>query len=194
MFRRVTFSQFLVNEDDMSFAMADQLSDVDVDYESKSLPIDLENDERFTQLPPAEQKRIKIFARNMSPSEVEEELESTLERIESEDAELDFNDDSEFSSDDEGDDSDSDEFDEFDGFGDSDEYEDSEDENDFDEFGDEFGDEGHDGDEMWDGKMTSSSGTEYEISDNEPARPRPNPQVGERPPTLESFKRYMTKS
>jgi len=59
---------------------ADDLAGLDTDPEAAGAPLDLDTDERFLDLSPIEQRRIRVFARNMSPPEVEEELQSTWER------------------------------------------------------------------------------------------------------------------
>lgn len=58
--------------------------DVDVNHEANGESLDLENDEQFLNLPPEEQIRLMVYARNMSPTEVQEELARTIERVASE--------------------------------------------------------------------------------------------------------------
>jgi hypothetical protein len=88
-----SFKRFLITENDIEStpgetldaeltptAQADQLAGMDVDHEAAGEPLDLDSDERFLDLSPMEQKRLRIFSRNMSPPEVEEELQQTWER------------------------------------------------------------------------------------------------------------------
>lgn len=88
-----TFKGFLIMEADVESTpgqsldtelspvqQADDLAGMDPDAEAAGEPLDLDSDERFLDLSPVEQRRIRIFSRNMSPPEVEEELQSTWER------------------------------------------------------------------------------------------------------------------